>query len=651
VIPLGGALLLVVAGGVAAAALSRQPGRADPAFRLLFGSGCLLGVVRAAAVLAGGTQVEVRFPASVPGGPWVFGIDVLAALFLIAIFAAGGAAGLYGVSYLARERAHRPVGFAHLLVSLLVAAMVLVVVARAVVPFLVAWELMAITAYLLIVFEQERSDVRRAGFLYIVAAHTSLLALIALFAIWGSDASDLTFSALAERAPQLPAGGWVIALALLGFGLKAGIVPLHFWLPEAHAASPSHVSALLSGLVIKTGIYGLLRVVLLLGAAPAWSGWLLLALGAVSGILGVVWALAQHDVKRLLAFHSVENIGIILLGLGAGVLGVAYGHPAVAVLGFSGAALHTVNHALFKSLLFLGAGSVIHATGTRDIEQLGGLAGRMPGTTSAFLIGSAAIVGLPPLNGFVSEWLVFRSVLNAGAADSALRMAVFAAVALALIGGLALACFAKVVGVVFLGHARTEAARNARESTSGMVVPQFGLAAACVLIGVLPVTVVPAVLRVGALLARVPDSPALQRAAAAQSLTVFAGVLVAVALFVGFAGVWLARARSRAIADTWGCGYPATTARMQYTASSFAAPLLFAFRSVSGTRVTRTADSLATHPVDPVMDALLRPLWRVVCGAADWLRPIQRGRLSLYLVYMVATVLVLLAYLLLAGRP
>jgi formate hydrogenlyase subunit 3/multisubunit Na+/H+ antiporter MnhD subunit len=499
-----------------------------------------------------------------------------------------------------------------------------------------------------VVFDHERPEVRRAGLLYLVATHTALLALLAMFAAWGDGASDLTFATLARRAPMLPAGGAaVLGLALLGFGLKAGIVPLHFWLPEAHAAAPSHVSALMSGVVIKMGVYGLFRVGTLIGQPPSWWGWSLLVLGATSGILGVVWALAQHDLKRLLAFHSVENIGIILLGMGAGALGLAYDLPAVAVLGFTGAALHTLNHALFKSLLFLGAGSVAHGTGTRDIDRLGGLARTMPRTAAAFLIGSAAIVGLPPLNGFLSEWLVLLSLLRTGLGTGGSRIAVLAVAALGLIGGLALACFAKVVGVIYLGVAR-EPTVAAHESARGMVGPMFWLAGICITIGLLPVLVLPPVLRVGALLAGSVTLPA-PPDVAATGLTVFALALAAALVGGGLLNARLTRRRVVTAGEVWACGYDAVSPRMQYTASSFAAPLLAAYRSVTGLHTHRTPAALATHAIDPVLGKVLVPAWLGVRAAANRFRPIQQGRLSIYLSFLAAALIALLIYLLVAG--
>jgi formate hydrogenlyase subunit 3/multisubunit Na+/H+ antiporter MnhD subunit len=644
-------LALIVLAGLAAPA-ARRPAVGETLFRVLLGAGCIIGTVPAFAVLAGATVRDVRLAGTTPFGPWVFGLDALSAVFLLAVLSVGAACAFYGLAYLAHERGHRPVGAAHLLLAVLVAALAVTVVARAALPFLIAWEVMAVAAYLLVVLEHERPAVRRAGMIYVVATHVGTLLLFALFAIWANGGSDLSFAALAAHPPfSAGRGAMILAVALIAFGLKAGAVPFHFWLPEAHAAAPAHVSALMSGVVIKMGIYGLLRTLVLFGAPPPWWGWVVLALGAVSGVLGVVWALAQHDIKRLLAFHSVENVGIILLGVGAGALGVAYGHPLIAVLGFAGAALHTLNHALFKGLLFLGAGSVIHATDTREIDRLGGLARRMPATTATFLIGSAAIVGLPPLNGFVSEWVVFQALLRAASAGDAMQFAGLAAVVLAFIGALALACFVKVVGVLYLGTPRQVLAASPRESAPGMIRPLVGLAAACVVIGLLPIAVVPPALRVGSLVAGLPAGTAgLPAAAAAGPATVFTVALalslsVAWGLYVAFGG-----GRRRVESATWGFGYPTPTPRMAYTASSFVAPLLGVFRSFAGVRTHRTAQAFATHAIDPVLDGVLLPAWRGARTAAAWSRNAQRGGLSWYLLFVGAALVVSLLYLLAVGR-
>jgi hydrogenase-4 component B len=428
------ALALIVLGVVAAFVLRRHPA-GDRVYTALVGAGCASGVVQAVRVLATGNSTSLTIRAWVPGGDWVVGVDALSAVFLIAIFAVGAASVAFGAPYMDAERDHRPVWFVHAAVGVLIAAMALVVTAQSIVVFLGAWELMAIASYFLIVVEYEKVEARRAGLIYLVATHTGTLALFAMFASWGAVADDWTFRSLAAAAPVLGSGAsFVFLAALFGFGVKAGLVPFHFWLPPAHAAAPSHVSALLSGVVIKTGIYGLLRVITMLGPPPAWWGWLVLLVGVASAVLGVLWALAQHDLKRLLAYHSVENIGIILMGMGIGALGTAHGRPLIAVIGYAGALLHTVNHALFKSLLFMGAGVVYRVTGTRNMEALGGLARKLPLTWLAFLVGSTAIIGVPPLNGFVSEWLVYQGIFRAGQTSDALRLASLGAPALALVG-------------------------------------------------------------------------------------------------------------------------------------------------------------------------------------------------------------------------
>ena len=653
-------LALIVAGGMSAVATLRaRPATGDVLYRLLVVVGCAVAASDAVRVLLSDHSVSVSMRATVPGGDWIVGIDALSALFLLAVLVVGAMCALFGTQDLARERelhperARRSMWFTQLAFAVLIAAIALVVAARSVVVFLGAWEVMAISSYVLIVTHHEESDVRRAGLIYLVATHTATLALFVMFALWQAPGADWSFDALAEASPSLGAGATVaiLLLALVGFGFKAGVVPLHFWLPPAHAAAPSHVSALMSGIVIKTGIYGLLRVLLLLGGAPAWCGWLILGLGVASGVLGVLWALAQHDMKRLLAFHSVENIGIILMGIGVGTIGVAHHAPVIATLGFAAGLLHTVNHALFKSLLFLGAGAVYRATGTRNMEELGGLAPRMPWTWLGFLVGAAAIVGLPPLNGFVSEWLVYQGLFLTSQSGETPRLALLGIPMLALTGGLALACFAKVAGVVFLGTPRTAHAANAVEGQPSSHAPLLLLAAACVALGVVPAIGL-ALVSDAARQMSGPNAAAIPSGVIAGAWTIS---LLAASMLVVAAGLWwmrsaLARRQGVRREVTWSCGYGDVTPRMQYTASSFAAPLLAVFGPLSGVRVKRTSTSLHTHPDDLVLDRLARPLWNAVLRAALRLRGIQQGRLHLYLLYVMAALLVMLAYLALFPR-
>jgi len=647
-------LALVLLAGASAVVFHRWPRVAAGTYVTLLLAGAMVALVPALRVLTGARLPPLTIPTRVPGGAWVLALDPLSAWFLLLVLGVGAVAAVYGTWYLAGERAKGGVPQAQFGFAFLLVALALVVTAQAALFFLAAWELMALACYFLVVFDDRRADVRRAGMVYLLATHAGTLLLFVVFGLWGRNAPDLTFRSLEAAAGALgPARSALFALGLVAFGLKAGFVPLHFWLPEAHAAAPSHVSAIMSGVVIKIGVYGILRLITLLGTPPAWWAWSVLALGVVSGVVGVVWAVAQHDLKRLLAYHSVENIGIILLGLGAGALGLAYQVPALAALGFLGAVLHTLNHALFKSLLFLGAGSILRATGTREMEQLGGLARRMPLTWIAFLVGSAAIVGLPPLNGFVSEWVVFQALFTAGLSGTPAALGLFAAAGLGLIGGLALACFAKVCGTVFLGHPRTAAAQAAAERSVGSWGPMGILVLACGFIGLAPTMVLGPGVRVVGVVAGMTPSAAAELAApvthGARLISVTAALLAGLIGLVAVLRLRAVRRAGTATSETWACGYEAPTARMQYSASSFAAPLVGLFGPLAGVAVHRTANAFATHPANLVLDRLLTPVWRGVRGASGRLRPIRKGRLQLYLLFIVATVSLLLVYVAASG--
>ena len=437
---------------------------------------------------------------------------------------------------------------------------------------------------------------------------------------------------------------------------------MHVWLPEAHPAAPSHVSAVMSGVMIKTGIYGLLRTLTLLGEPPAWWGWTLLAVGAVSGILGVLYALSQHDLKRLLAYHSVENIGIIALGLGVGLLGTSWKNPAMAALGFTGGLLHVVNHAVFKSLLFLGAGSVLHAAGTGEIDRLGGLLKRMPVTGATFLIGAAAISGLPPLNGFVSEFLIYLGAVaglggEAHATSARVLMSVLVVGGLALIGGLAAACFAKAFGIVFLGEPRSTEAAGAHEAAAPMRWPMIALAGLCVFIG-LSAPLWPRVLAPAVAVIVPEQGPLSQSERGDVAVAPLLGIMLGSYILLGLI-VLLAHLRQKLLAGrrveqsvTWDCGYAAPTPRMQYTASSFAQPLLLLFRLFLQPRdeihephgLFPQQASLHSHTPDLFRRWLYEPLFLGIAWLASKLRWFQEGRIQIYVLYIALTILVLLIW-------
>lgn len=633
----------------------------DGVFTTLVVAGAGVASVPAFRVFAYGESISERWTSGLPGGDWIIGIDPLSAIFLLVVLVVGAASAAYGTSYM--RAIHRPSGssasevehpgraqYSHSLFALLLLALAVVVTAQSTMLFLCAWELMAIGSFLLIMTEHEHAEVRRAGLIYIVTTHTGTLLLFVMFALWASGTPDWSFASLAApHAGSLHGGGLLFLLALAGFGVKAGFVPLHFWLPPAHAAAPSHVSALMSGVVIKVGIYGILRVVMLAGPPPMWWGWAVMAIGVASAVLGVLWALAQHDVKRLLAYHSVENIGIILMGIGIGALGSAYGYPTLSILGYGAAVLHTVNHALFKALLFLSAGAVYRMTGTRNMEELGGLARRMPLTWLAFLVGSIAIIGVPPLNGFVSEWLVYQGLFRAAHETDGVRLALFAAPALALVGGLALACFAKAAGVMFLGRARSDRPLAAREVGPGYLLPMLALALACTAIGVVPGVIVPPFFATGAAIAGEPLGPSNVALSAVlfdtQRVGLFAVGLLLVGAVIASLRALVLRLRPVRLDQTWACAYAGVTPRMQYTASSFAAPLISMFGHLSGVRESRGATLFHSTPTDLVLDSAVLPLWVRIQRTALRLRPMQQGRLSMYLLYIVAALLFLLAYL------
>jgi hydrogenase-4 component B len=473
-----------------------------------------------------------------------------------------------------------------------------------------------------------------------------------MFLILGSSANVLDFDLFNKNLSPLSLNICFI-LALIGFGTKAGIMPFHVWLPVAHPAAPSPVSAIMSGVMIKTGIYGLIRTLTFLGVPPLWWGYLLLALGIISGVLGVLFALAQHDLKRLLAYHSVENIGIILIGCGVGMIGWSSGMPLVAALGFAGSLLHVVNHALFKGLLFLGAGSVFSSTHNLEIDNLGGLIKKMPCTGMAFLIGAVAISGLPPLNGFVSEFVIYiASFSGAISMNPYSSLSLIGAIAgLALIGGLAAACFTKAFGIVFLGEPRSKEAQNAHESSPWMTIPMMILASACIAIGLLGAAIIHVISPVLSVVLGNPYTGEI-RIAANYLLYVSIGSIVFIILLLMIVGLrrLLLTKRSVGKSVTWDCGYAAPTARMQYTASSFAQPITDLFQFFLRTKKKMTMSdfyfpataNFATHTADVSREGIYNQIFKAIDSFFQRMRVVQEGRIHIYVLYVVVTLLILL---------
>lgn len=499
-------------------------------------------------------------------------MDGLSALLVLVIAIGSVAATLYSRGYLAhhlptKSPAHVALHYTSL--TLMSLAMLAVVCSDGGLSFLFFWELMTVASFLLILFDAERPEVRRAALSYLIMMHVGFVLLIVGFALLGAACGSASFAAL----PAYFAGHSVLPLFLLflaGFGMKAGLFPLHVWLPEAHPAAPSHASALMSGVMIKTGIYGILRVTAAIPALQTHAaGYILLGLGAATGLWGVILAASQNDVKRLLAYSSIENIGVILLGIGIAVLGKAAGNTAVAFCGIAGALLHTVNHSFFKSLLFFGAGNILSQTSTTSLNALGGLGRHLPVTGLLFLVGTVAICALPPLNGFVSELLVYSGILTGIAEGCDTLAAAGALTALALIGGIAVLAFTKLYGTVFLGSPRTHVVAEAEEVDAlrigAMALPLAGILA----VGLFPQYTLQLVARAAGFFVKgAVEFEALSDTCVAVCRTVW--ILVAVIGCLAWIRHRLLRKRVIRRRETWGCGFTAPNVRMQYTGESFA---------------------------------------------------------------------------------
>jgi formate hydrogenlyase subunit 3/multisubunit Na+/H+ antiporter MnhD subunit len=622
---------------------------------------CLAGLIPAVSALVGRSNDSFRMAWDASHGPFVVGLDPLSAFFLVPVLALAALAAVYGADYLLPYRRTKSLGSAWFFFYAFVGGMVLVLLARTTLLFLVAWEVMSLSAYFLVTFEHEKAESRRAGWVYLVATHLGVAFLIAAFSLLGRQAGGLEFEAFAAiPAPGAVPAGLIFGLALVGFGAKAGLVPFHVWLPEAHPAAPSHVSALMSGVMIKMGLYGLLRVLSFLGPPAVWWGPTLAAVGLLTALVGIALALHQRDLKRVLAYSSIENMGLIVLALGVGLWGWSGGRPAVAALGVTAALLHVWNHGLMKGLMFLAAGSVLHATGTRDMERLGGLMKRMPWTGAAMMAGAVAIAALPPLNGFVSKWLIYLGLLKQGlAATGAGSLAALLAVGvLALVGGQAALAFVRLTGVVLLGTPRGEAAEHAQESSPWMVAPMLALLGLCAVSAVAPNLVVgylsPALDQV---LGQKPGRTLFELDLASAplfTLGTFNAWTLAVTGLVAAGLVALSRRAPCGGAPTWGCGYVRPAARMQYTGRSFAEMmaehLIPRFlRPRTHRRAPQglfpTPGEFSAESPDPVSAKGYEPFFRRCAERFSTLRLLQQGKLHVYLIYIMLAVVLALAWL------
>ncbi len=604
----------------------------------------LLAAFLAALSLAHGNLAFASLHGPLPMLQLDFGVSRLAVPFLAVLALLATAVALWSL------RRGAPIDAA--LIGLFAGAMLLVLIAQSVASFFVAWEAMSLVSAFLVAAHHEQRRVRRATFVYLAVAQTGALCVLVALAILALQAGSPSFAAIAHAAPALSAAtrNAVFVLALLGFGSKAGLLPLHFWLPRAHPVAPANASAMLSGAMLKVALYGLCLVVFEL-AAPATAAWgvALVLVGTASAVGGVLYALVDHDLKRLLAYHSVENVGIIVIGIGVAVVGLASGNAAVAALALTAALFHTINHGLFKGLLFLGAGTVIDAEGTADLERLGGVWARLVWTAPLFLIGCAAIAGLPPFNGFASEWMTFQSlVAGLHLGTLSVRLVLLASIAgFALTGGLAAACFVKVFGVVFLGRARRALppATAARERVDASTFGLGFLAALCTLLGLAPMLAVAPLERIAAgIVGGVPI--------ALPALPTLPLTLAIVPLLGAVAAAVLAARRGVRRVSTWTCGSPVTAAA-QYTATAFSKPLrtIFAFVLFPERRRVLEAGTSPWFPLQIryrtesryVIDEVARRLSGAALRLSRRTRALQSGSLRLYVAYALAALVLAVA--------
>jgi hydrogenase-4 component B len=668
-------LLLYVVGAGAGLLLLRFEKAAN-----FFSFGCassasLCGVLVCVFALATGTAATNQsfelFTSLIPYVQFSVRLDALSAFFGLIVSLLGLALSVYSFGYARGFYGRKNVGVLGAFFNVLLLATTLVFLASNAFFFLIAWEIMALTAYCLVSFEHEKEETRNAGMLFFIMSHLGTGCLILGFLLLFQASGGYGFDGLHALGNMMSPGKRDAAFLLFlgGFGVKAGVVPLHIWLPAAHPVAPSNVSALMSGVLIKTGIYGMTRVFFdFLGTPPEWWGVTVLALGTISAVLGVLYALMEHDLKRLLAYHSIENIGIILMGLGASLMFLHSGHQMLASLALIAGLYHTINHAVFKALLFLGAGAVLHATHTRNMEEMGGLAKRMRWTALFFLVGAVAISALPPLNGFISEWLTYQSLLQGFGTTTSLVRIMFpiSGAMLALTGALAAACFVKAFGITFLAQPRSDHATQAQEASFTMLLGQGILAATCVFLGLFPTVFLKLFdpltqqftgQQLSAQLNAANGLVLANVTAQGGTVSMLGLLLLGLSLLAAPLVLWLlfaTRAKTRR-GPTWDCGQRGLTPQMEYTATGFSKPIRMIFKGLFRPRreVQREYDfspyfattvRFESHVEEVFQTRIYRPLNLLVLRVSRRLRALQAGSIQAYLIYIFITLLLLLIF-------
>jgi hydrogenase-4 component B len=647
------AIVILSVSGLPACLLSARSAAGQRVATLLMFLGSLIGLGGIASSLNEATPPTLCVSWFLPFGQFMITIDSISILFLAPIFLVPALGSIYGLGYWKQSEHLENTRQLVLFYGLLAGSMALVAVARDGILFLIAWEVMAISAYFAATAEDDNPDVRHAGWVYLIATHAGTLCLIAMFALWRHATHSFSLQQTHEISADL--AGVIFVLSVIGFGFKAGVMPMHVWLPGAHANAPSHVSAVMSGVMLKMGVYGIIRITSLLPVTSSQWGGILLILGSITGVAGIAFAIGQQDLKRLLAYSSIENIGIIILGIGLALLGRSQNRPDWVMLGLGGALLHVWNHSLFKSLLFFNAGAIIHATDTRNIDRLGGLAKRMPQVMILFVFGAVAICALPPLNGFVSEWLLYIGLFRTLGFGSQWGFLVTAAatVSLAMIGALAVACFVRLLGTVFLGSARSNAADHAHDPSASMMIPMIVTALGCAGIGLFPMIATGLLENAARTWATLPDSTASIGAVAPLGwITAMGLAFVMLIGMIGFALKATFRTSVVSRAGTWDCGYAQPTTRIQYTGSSFGQILVKLFTFILwpktlwpaiGGVFPRAAYFKSIVP-DTVLDRGVLPLFNMAGRYLPLLRVLQQGQTHFYVLYILIMVITLLIW-------
>lgn len=607
----------------------------------------------------------IRLPWQAPFGELSLRLDPLGLIFLVAIAILIVCAAIYGVGYMRQYAGRKPLWVHRLFFIILALDLPVIVMANNVILFLAAWEVLSIATYFLIIFNDEKQSVRKAGFLYLIAAHCGTFCLFLMFFLMSRVAGSMSFDVIA-RTPFPPMIAVVVfLLSLIGFGIKAGFIPVHIWLPQAHPVAPSHISALLSGVTIKTGIYGICRVLWMVGTLPDGCARLLMAIGCVSGILGVLYAIGQHELKKLLAYHSIENIGIIALGLGVGLLGLSRHDPLLACLGLGGGLLHVLNHAIFKGLLFFSGGAVIQNTHTGMMDEMGGIAKTMPLVSGLFMVGALSITGMPIFNGFISEFIIFfglfRGLLTLPLPDAVMCAA--GVLSLALMGALALACFTKVYGVVFSGNPRADVKKAeltgqrsviSVRTSRWMLLPMIFLAFLCVWIGLAPKFVANLTFLGGGYLGHIDiASVSLESIfAPLYMITKVAIMTLAVILALALMRRFLLGASPMPVTETWSCAFSQVSARFQYTSSSFARSIIEVAKNIllfrrhgghlSGELPGKSHLSSSVH--DASEEAAFKPLYDFLCSLSRKIDDTRIRYTQTYLMYIFIFLIFLLIW-------